>query len=57
MTGVLPDAAFADGLALDLGNTMYPFGQQPQPGSTFYLTSAEVFSKPKARGDSLRDRC
>jgi hypothetical protein len=47
--GVLPDAAFADGLALDLSNTIYPFGQQPQPGSTFYLTSAEVFSKPKAQ--------
>jgi predicted phage baseplate assembly protein len=47
--GVLPDAAFADGLALDLGNTIYPFGQQPQPGSTFYLTSAEIFSKPRAQ--------
>jgi hypothetical protein len=46
--GVLPDAAFADGLELDLGNTIYPFGQQPQPGSTFYLTSEEVFGKPKA---------
>jgi hypothetical protein len=48
-TGMLPDAAFADGLEIDLGNTIYPFGQQPQPGSTFYLTSAEVFSKPRAQ--------
>jgi hypothetical protein len=45
---VLPDEAFANGLAVDLTNTFYPFGQQPQPGSTFYFTSNEVFTKPGA---------
>ncbi|MGH8555092.1 MAG: hypothetical protein ACREUD_05945, partial [Gammaproteobacteria bacterium] len=45
---VLPDAAFADGLSLDVGNTFFPFGQQPQPGSTFYFTSQEIFTKPGA---------
>jgi len=43
-----PDAAFANGLALDVSNTFFPFGQQPQPGSTFYFTSQEIFTKPGA---------
>ena len=43
-----PDEAFANGLAVDVTNTFAPFGQQPQPGSTFYFTSEEVFTKPGA---------
>jgi len=43
-----PDTAFADGLRLDLSNTFYPFGQQPRPGSVFFFSSEEVFSKPGA---------
>jgi hypothetical protein len=46
--GIDPDQAFADGLKLDLSKSFYPFGQQPQPGSSFYFTSAEVFTKPGA---------
>lgn len=48
VTGLEPDLAFVDGLELDTGKTFYPFGQQPQPGTTFYLASEEVFSKPGA---------
>jgi uncharacterized phage protein gp47/JayE len=47
--GFLPDRAFADTVALDLTKSFYPLGQQPQPGSTFYFTSEELFSKPKAQ--------
>ncbi|MCU0526259.1 MAG: baseplate J/gp47 family protein [Elainella sp. Prado103] len=43
--GAVLDSAFSDGLKLDLSQTMYPFGKQPQPGSTFYLQSKEAFSK------------
>lgn len=46
--GVRPDHAFSDGTSLDLSKAFYPFGQTPQPGSVFYLSSEEVFSKPKA---------
>jgi hypothetical protein len=45
---LVPDQAFADGLAADVTNTVYPFGQQPRPGSTFYFTSKEIFAKPGA---------
>src|SRR6185503_3112221 len=34
---------------LDVTKPFYPFGQQPQPGSTFYFTNEEVFSKPHAK--------
>jgi uncharacterized phage protein gp47/JayE len=47
--GFLPDQAFADTVSLDLTKSFYPLGQQPQPGSTFYFTSEELFSKPKAQ--------
>lgn len=46
--GLLPDKAFAGTAALDLTKAFYPFGQQPQPGSVFYFSNAELFSKPKA---------
>jgi len=47
--GLLPDLAFADGTKLDLSKPFYPMGQQPQPGSTFYLSSEEILSKPGAK--------
>jgi hypothetical protein len=47
--GVVPDTAFTDGTKVDLTKPFYPFGLQPQPGSTFYFSTAEVFSKPGAR--------
>jgi phage-related baseplate assembly protein len=46
--GLQPDVAFADGLKLDLTKTFYPFGQQPQPGTAFYLKCTEALSKPGA---------
>jgi hypothetical protein len=42
------DKAFSDQTEVDLTKTFYPFGQQPQPGATFYFTSQEAFSKPNA---------
>jgi uncharacterized phage protein gp47/JayE len=46
--GLGPDKAFADATEIDLSRPFLPFGPQPQPGSTFAFTSAEVFSKPGA---------
>lgn len=46
--GLDPDKAFADGTKLDVTKPFYPFGQQPQPGSVFYFTQEEVFTKPGA---------
>lgn len=47
-TGIPAEFAFADGLALDMTKSFYPFGQQPQPGTAFYLSSEDVLSKPGA---------
>jgi hypothetical protein len=47
--GIVLDSAFADGTELDVTKPFYPFGLQPQPGSTFYFTSKEAFGKPGAR--------
>ena len=47
--GLKPDQAYADGLKLDVSKPFYPLGQQPQPGSSFYLTNAELLSKPGAK--------
>ncbi len=49
IAGLMPDKAFADGTAVDLSKPFHPFGQQPQPGSTFYFSQEEVFSKPGAK--------
>lgn len=46
--GLKPDKAFADAAAIDPSKPFYPLGQQPQPGSTFYFSSAEAFAKPGA---------
>jgi uncharacterized phage protein gp47/JayE len=43
--------ALTDGAPVDLTNPFFPFGVQPQPGSTFYFSHDEAFSKP---GASLR---
>lgn len=42
-TGLLPDAAFNDGIPLDTTKDFFPFGQQASPLTTFYLASKEVF--------------
>ncbi len=47
--GFLPDAGYVDALKLDLEKSFYPFGQQPQPGTSFYFSSAEAFGKPGAQ--------
>lgn len=46
---LLPEAAFADALRLDVSKEFYPFAQQPAPFSTFYLASEEVFQRGGAR--------
>jgi hypothetical protein len=46
--GFLPDKAVADGAEVDLSKPFYPFGLQPQPGSVFYFSSEEAFTKPAA---------
>ena len=48
-TGLLPDKALTGTSTVDLSKPFYPLGQQPQPGSVFYIASAEVFGKPGAR--------
>ena len=45
---VRPDQAFSNAVSLDVSQTFFPFGQQPQPGSTFYFSSEEVFGKAGA---------
>lgn len=47
--GLQPDPAFADAQKVDLSRPFYPFGQQPEPGSTFYFSAEEAFTKPGAR--------
>lgn len=46
--GFLPDKAVVDGAEVDLTKPFYPFGMQPQPGSVFYVSSDEVFTKAGA---------
>ena len=46
--GLSPDKAFADVQPIDLTNPFQPLGPQPQPGSAFYFTNEEIFSKPGA---------
>jgi hypothetical protein len=46
---LLPEAAFADGIPLDVSKAFYPFGQQPTQLSTFYLASKEVFQRAGAQ--------
>lgn len=46
---LLPEAAFAEAMQLDVSKDFYPFGQQPATLSTFYLASTEVFQRRGAR--------
>lgn len=47
--GLQPDKALSDVGAVDVTKPFFPFGQIPQPGSTFYFTHQEAFSKPGAK--------
>lgn len=47
--GFAPDLAYSDGFELDLSQTSFPFGQQPQPGTCFSFMNEEAFSKLNAR--------
>jgi hypothetical protein len=47
-TELKPDAAFADGQALDTSKDFYPFGLIPTVASTFYLACKDAFSRPGA---------
>ena len=46
---LLPEAAFADSIRLDVSKDLYPFGQQPAAFSTFYIASGEAFQRGGAR--------
>jgi hypothetical protein len=46
--GLPLDKAFADRVTLDLSKTFSPFGPQPTPGSSFYLSLEEAMTKPGA---------
>jgi uncharacterized phage protein gp47/JayE len=48
LIGIAPDTALADATKLDTTKPFFPFGQQPQPGSTFYFSNQEAFTKPGA---------
>ncbi|MEO8153904.1 MAG: putative baseplate assembly protein [Rhizobacter sp.] len=47
--GLLPEAGFADSVALDLSKNFFPFSQRPAEHACFYLASKEVFARPGAR--------
>ncbi len=48
-SGLSPDKSFSDTVDVDVTKPFFPFGVQPQPGSTFYFTNSEAFSKPGAK--------
>jgi len=43
------EAAFNDGVPLDVSKEFYPFGEQPAAYATFYLTCKEVFQRKGAK--------
>ncbi len=45
---IRPEQAFSNAVSLDVSQTFFPFGHHPQPGSTFYFSSEEVFGKAGA---------
>jgi hypothetical protein len=49
LSGLALDKAYNDGTKLDTTKPFYPFGHQPQPGTVFYFSNKEIFSKPGAR--------
>ncbi|MEJ1961446.1 MAG: putative baseplate assembly protein [Gammaproteobacteria bacterium] len=46
--GLLPDSAYADGIALDVSKDFYPFGQIPTLASAFYVACKDAFERPGA---------
>ena len=49
VAGLPPTAALIEETAADVSKPFYPFGVQPGPGSAFYFTHEEIFSKPGAQ--------
>lgn len=47
--GTAPDAAYANTLPLDLGKEVFPFGEKPKLGDSFYLSHREAFSRAGAK--------
>jgi uncharacterized phage protein gp47/JayE len=45
INGLKLDNALVDGQKTDVSKPFFPFGQQPQPGATFYFSQQEVLSK------------
>ena len=48
-SGLVPDAAFADTLPVDLSRSFQPLGPVPQAGNVFAIASDDAFSKPGAK--------
>lgn len=48
-TGLRPESAYSNAEQLDTSKPFYPLGQFPQPGSVFYFSASEIFSKPGAQ--------
>lgn len=46
--GIVPDAAFANGEALDVTHAFLPFGDKPAIGDVLYLGSRDAFGHPGA---------
>jgi uncharacterized phage protein gp47/JayE len=51
INGLKLDNALVDGQKTDVSKPFFPFGQQPQPGATFYFSQQEILSKS---GSSVR---
>jgi uncharacterized phage protein gp47/JayE len=51
VSGLRLDGAVIDSQKADVTKPFFPFGQQPQPGATFYFNQQEVFSRV---GSSVR---
>lgn len=47
-SNIAPEAAFADGVPLDVSKDFYPFGKNPATYTTFYLACKEVFQRKGA---------
>jgi predicted phage baseplate assembly protein len=54
--GLLPDTAFAGSSMLDLTKPFQPFGQAPNPETSFYVACEEAFSRPGAAVKIVIDR-
>jgi hypothetical protein len=47
--GLLPQAAFANTLPVELGKDFFPFGEKPKLNDALYLANSEAFSKDRAQ--------